>query len=248
MNRAARLAWDGDAIPFFGMDVENWKPGQRMAFDAEVDGFPTRSLDDLPAGEYTVQAVLNRYEKFTRSDGRTLWLPPDQGEGQVWHRKPGNLHSKPVTVRIDGKRSARASSSCSTRRSRRSAPFEDKQTEYVRYFRMRSERLSKFWGRDVYLAAWVRLPWGYHEHPDARYPLVIAHGHFPAEPWRIPRDAAGSGSEAGLQQAVPARGLQPHPAGVRMAGASRLDHAGFPARAAGRDPASRRLSTMTPTP
>ena len=33
-----------------------------------------RSLDDLPAGEYTIQAVLNRYEEFTRSDGRTLWL------------------------------------------------------------------------------------------------------------------------------------------------------------------------------
>ena len=60
--------------------------------------------------------------------------------------------------------------------------FEKKQTDYVRYLRIRSERLSKFWGRDIFLAAWVRLPWGFEEHPDARYPLVIAHGHFPAEP------------------------------------------------------------------
>ena len=28
----------------------------------------------------------------------------------------------------------------------------------------------------------MRLPWGFDEHPEARYPLVIAHGHFPAEP------------------------------------------------------------------
>jgi len=176
-----RLAWDGDAIPFFGMDVEDWKPGRRMAFDAGADGFPLRSLDELPAGEYTVQAVLNRYEKFTRGDGRTLWLPPDQGEGQVWHRKPGNLHSTPMTVRIDGKRRARIQLLLDQQIPPVDA-FESRQSEYVRYLRLRSERLSKFWGRDTYLAAWVRLPWGYHDHPGARYPLVIAHGHFPAEP------------------------------------------------------------------
>ena len=32
--------------------------------------------------------------------------------------------------------------------------------------------------RRTSLAAWVRLPWGFDEHPEARYPLVIAHGHF----------------------------------------------------------------------
>ena len=44
---------------------------------------------------------------------------------------------------------------------------------------MRSERLSKFWGRDVYLGAHILLPEGYDAHPNARYPLVINHGHFP---------------------------------------------------------------------
>ena len=76
---------------------------------------------------------------------------------------------------------AAASTSCSTRRFPRSRPFESKQSKYTRYLRIRSERLSRFWGRDVFLAAWVRLPWGFDEHPAARYPLVIAHGHFPAE-------------------------------------------------------------------
>jgi hypothetical protein len=177
----SQLAWDGDAIPFFGMDVEGWKAGQRRKFDAGVTGFPLRSLDDLPAGEYTVQAVLNRYEQFTRGDGRRLWLPPDQGEGQVWLRKPGNLYSRPVPFRVGGKGSRRLHLDLD----QKIPPvdeFASKQTDYVRHFRLRSERLSKFWGRDVYLAAWVRLPWGYDDHPTARYPLVIAHGHFPAEP------------------------------------------------------------------
>ncbi|HKY00796.1 MAG TPA: hypothetical protein VJL86_13880 [Steroidobacteraceae bacterium] len=175
------VSWDGDAIPFFGMDVENWQPGQNKVFDSKVDGFPVRSLADLPPGEYRVQAVLNRYEKFTRSDGRTLLLPPDRGEGQVWRSKPGNLYSKPLTLRFDGERGGRAEVVLD----QVIPPVEEfaaKQTNYVRHFSLRSERLSKFWGRDITLAAWVRLPWGYDEHPEARYPLVIAHGHFPAGP------------------------------------------------------------------
>jgi hypothetical protein len=176
-----QLAWDGDAIPFFGMDVEGWKPGRKMVFDAKTDGFPLRSLDDLPPGEYRVLAVLNRYEPHVRADGRTLWLAPDRGEGQVWHRKPGNLHSKPVTVRVEARRRGRVAIVLD-QVIPAVEPFEKMQTKFVRYFRIRSERLSKFWGRDFHLAAWVRLPWGYDEHPEARYPLVIAHGHFPADP------------------------------------------------------------------
>jgi hypothetical protein len=32
----------------------------------------------------------------------------------------------------------------------------------------------------MYLGAHVLVPWGFDEHPDARYPLAIYHGHFPA--------------------------------------------------------------------
>jgi hypothetical protein len=149
--------------------------------DGDADGFPVRSLEDLPPGEYFVQAVLNRYEWFTLGDGRRLLLPPDQGEGQVWSRKPGNLYSKPVAVQVRQGRRGRVDLVLDQVIAA-VEPFESKQTEYVRYLRIRSERLSKFWGRDMFLAAWVRLPWGYDAHPEARYPLVIAHGHFPAGP------------------------------------------------------------------
>ena len=55
----------------------------------------------VPAGDYYVQAVLNIYETFHRADGRTLKLPMDQGEGQHWNRKPGNLYSEPAKVHFD---------------------------------------------------------------------------------------------------------------------------------------------------
>ena len=63
-------------------------------------------LDQMPAGEYYVQAVLNVYETFHRSDGHMVKLPMDQGEGQHWNRKPGNLYSEPLKMKIDPASSA----------------------------------------------------------------------------------------------------------------------------------------------
>jgi hypothetical protein len=56
-----------------------------------------------------------------------------------------------------------------------------KDTKYVKHIRIQSERLTKFWGRPMYLGAHVLLPEGFDTHPEARYPLVIFHGHFPAD-------------------------------------------------------------------
>jgi hypothetical protein len=176
-----QVSWNADAVPIFGMDVQEWKAGQRRVVDRRTFGFPLRSLDDLPPGDYRVQAVLNRYEHFVLGDGRRLELAPDQGEGQLWNRKPGNLYSKPMQLSVSRRGAGRVAIVLDQKIPPVEA-FEKKQTPYVRYLRIRSERLSKFWGRDIFLAAWVRLPWGFHEHPEARYPLVIAHGHFPGEP------------------------------------------------------------------
>ena len=76
-----QVIWDQDAVPFFGIDVHDWKAGERRVIDRKSFGFPLRSIDDLQPGDYRVQAVLNRYEKFTLGDGRQLELAPDQGEG-----------------------------------------------------------------------------------------------------------------------------------------------------------------------
>jgi len=85
----------------FGVDVDGLKPGAAAVIDGSVLGYPVRSLDQLPAGDYYVQAVLNVYSTFARADGHAVKLPPDQGEGQQWNRKPGNLYSKPVKMRVD---------------------------------------------------------------------------------------------------------------------------------------------------
>ncbi len=168
----------------FGVDVEGWRPGETRVVDARAFGYPIASLGDLRPGRYRVQAFLNRYETFRRSDGHVVKLPPDRGEGQQWNSKPGNRYSHPAPFTHDGRtRDLRLTLD-------QTIPpvedFEKQQTKYVKYVRIRSEKLSHFWGRDMYLAAWVLLPEGFDAHPDARYPLVVNHGHFPSsvDSWR----------------------------------------------------------------
>ena len=167
------------AQPVFGIDVEGWVPGSPATFTDSVFGYPVRRLGDLPPGTYRAQAILNRYQTFTRSDGHMVKLPPDRGEGQQWARKPGNLYSQvaDVTVAADGKVSL---SLALTEEIPPIPDFAEQETEWIKYVRIRSDLLSDFWGTDMYLAAWVLLPMGFDDHPDARYPLAIYHGHFPA--------------------------------------------------------------------
>jgi hypothetical protein len=122
--------------------------------------------------------VLNRYETFHLADGRVLELAPDRGEGQQWASKPGNLYSTPIRVHIDPAGAAHVAVTLDQVIGPLSEPRD---SLYVRHVRIRSERLSKFWGRDVYIGAHVLVPWGFEDHPGAHYPLMVFHGHFPAD-------------------------------------------------------------------
>lgn len=163
--------------PGFGMDVENWAPGKPAVVDDHAFGFPVRSLSQLPAGEYWVQGLLNRYETFHLKDGRVLKLPPDKGEGQQWNRKPGNLYSTPRKVRIDPGNSEPIRIALD----QEIPPIpEPKDTKYVKHIKIQSKLLSEYWGRPMYLGAHVLLPEGFDEQRNARYPIAIMHGHFPS--------------------------------------------------------------------
>jgi hypothetical protein len=169
--------FDDPATPYpaiFGVDVEQWRGDKPLVVGATVEGYPVVNLGALPAGDYSVQAVLNVYTKFTRSDGRVIWGHEDRGEGQQFHLAPGNPVSNPVRVHFDPKRGL----SLALTLARTIPPIDPPaDSPLVRHLRARSVRLSKFWGRDVWFGATVVLPKGYDQHPDLRYPLVIHQGH-----------------------------------------------------------------------
>jgi len=160
----------------FGRDVEGLKPGQAAAIGADDLGYPLISLKDVRPGTYTVQALLHRYDTFRRADGHVVKLPMDRGEGQVWNKAPGNLYSTPRKVTFDPVNAAAIELTLDNV----VPPIPDPpETKYIKHERIQSERLTKFWGRPMHLGAHVLLPEGYETHPQARYPLVIFHGHFP---------------------------------------------------------------------
>lgn len=159
----------------FGLDVESWEPGEKAVIDETCFGYPIQSLKEIPEGEYYVQALLNRYETFTLHDGRVLKLPPDKGEGQQWNRKPGNFYNLPLKIKFDPR-----GGTYNVNLDQEIPPIEPPEdTEYIKHVKLKSKLLSEFWGRDVYLGAHVLLPHGFDEHPEARYPLMVFHGHFP---------------------------------------------------------------------
>ncbi len=159
----------------FGIDVDALKPGQPAVVDDRASGYPIHSLADLKPGEYSVQAVLNIYETFHRSDGHTVKLPMDRGEGQHWNLAPGNLYSKPQKITLGS-----ATEPIAIVLDQKIPPIpEPKDTKYVRHIKIQSELLTKFWGRPMFLGAHVLLPEGFDTHPDVHYPLAVFHGHFP---------------------------------------------------------------------
>ncbi len=163
----------------FGMDVEDMKPGEAVVFkEAEAYGYPIKKLSEIPPGVYYAQALLHRYETFTRADGHTVKLPMDRGEGQQWQTAPGNLFSDMVRVEVKANGTSSLSLALSKENPALAPPIE---SDYIKYVKIKSELLSKFWGRDMYLGAFVLLPEGFEEHPEAKYPLCVFHGHFPSQ-------------------------------------------------------------------
>ncbi len=174
----------------FGVDtgLDSAKSDSRLVVDARTAGYPRHSLADLDAGDYYVQGVFNVYEQFHLESGKTVWLPPDKGEGQKWNRKPGNPYNAPVKVHFDPKSSAPLTLTLDkvlpeitgTPADPAVIAAHQPEAKWLKYMRFRSEKLSKFWGRDTYLGAWVLLPDGFDEHPDAHYPLVVWQDHYAA--------------------------------------------------------------------
>jgi len=160
----------------FGIDVDGLKPGEIAEVDRSVFGYPLKSISDIPVGEYWVQALFHLYETFHRADGHTVKLPMDRGEGQRWNRAPDNLYSVPQKVRIDPEKDEMIKIALD----KKIPPIpEPKDTKYIKHVKIQSKLLTEFWGHPMHLGACVLLPEGFDEHPEAHYPLVINHGHFP---------------------------------------------------------------------
>ncbi len=162
----------------FGTDIEAWQPNTTKMISLNAFGYPIEKISDIPAGEYSVQAVFHIYETFHRKDGHIVKLPMDRGEGQHWNQAPGNFYSVPVKIKFNPK----AKILHNIVLTKIIPPIkEPEDTKYIRHIKIQSKRLTEFWGRPMFLGAHILLPEGWDTHPNVKYPLAIFHGHFPSD-------------------------------------------------------------------
>jgi len=179
--------------PFFGADVSALSPGSAAIIDAGTLGYPLKSLREIPAGNYYVQALVNIYTEFHRSDGHTIWAHMDQWEGQQFNQSPGNLYSEVKKVHLDPAAGYTVHLQAEHVIPAVKMPAD---TQWVKHIKLQSKLLSAFWGQPTFLGATVLLPKDYDKHPDARYPVIYEQDHFKlGPPLFIQPDASDGGSK-----------------------------------------------------
>ena len=159
-----------------GKNVQQWKPNQKESFNSSLKAYPIEELDQLKSGTYFVQALFHKYDTFNLSNGHTVQLPMDQGEGQHWNTSPKNIYSKPIKIEYN-KHGKSPIEILITEEIPPIQPIKD--SKYIKHVKIKSELLSEFWGRPMYLQANVLVPHGFNKESKTQYPLMVFHGHFP---------------------------------------------------------------------
>ncbi len=156
IGRVGRLATPIAAVD---IDADQIVAGQALVVDEASLAFPESGLADLAAGRYSVQAVL------------------DLSRDVQLMTAPGNLYSHPVVATLDPGRDVKVNLTLSERVPLDALPLD---SEYVRYVQRRSELLSNFHGRPIFLRAAVIVPLGFEDpdEADRRYPLRVTVGGF----------------------------------------------------------------------
>ncbi|HEY7309072.1 MAG TPA: alpha/beta hydrolase-fold protein [Gemmataceae bacterium] len=143
--------------PLLGRDVRDFAAGVTVAVDQTAMLAPLKHLADLPKSEYFVQAVFAVNRDLNRTDAS------------------GNLYSEPLAVKLDPERGGTVKIQLNRKIPAEKLPAED---EHVKFVKIRSELLSKFHGRPMYLRAGVILPRDFERERERRYPLRVHIGGY----------------------------------------------------------------------
>jgi hypothetical protein len=183
--------------------------GTNSSTETDVYGWPSVSLEDVPAGTYSVQAFLNKYETVTRSDGSQVSVHFPCGDGSPNVNTFGSLVTTTMDLVVSGSAqtielkfdnvtaveafTGKEIGGCNQ------GNYED--TANLKYVKIRSKKLSEFWSRDMYVGANVLLPAGYNGNDTAtRYPVIYSQGHWPADQgaFRYPTASFSKAWDAGI--------------------------------------------------
>ncbi|KAI1146871.1 Alpha/Beta hydrolase protein [Nemania diffusa] len=176
-----------NVFSFGAKDTVTLSGGSPVGTATGVTGFPLVSMDDVPAGTYRIQAFLNPYDKAKRSDGSEVYLKFPCGDGAPNVDGVGSLktpaldlevHGGPQTIKLTFN-SVEAVEAFSGKEIGGCSQGNYVDTAQVKYVKIKSKKLSQFWGRDMYVGANILLPSGYDAtDKKTRYPVLYHQNHW----------------------------------------------------------------------
>ncbi|MBP5278889.1 MAG: hypothetical protein J6Z03_00260, partial [Erysipelotrichaceae bacterium] len=179
-----RNGFGEERSPVFGVTFYGLKGGDEIDLDLVKDrifGSPIQ-FDEIPKERLQFQAFFMRWHKYVRKDGHEIWGMADYGGGGNYALNPFNLYSDVKTVDY-GKKDVNLLidheilPEYELKKGQVYQQGNYRNHGKVRYFKMRSELLSDFWGEDIYMGANILLPANYDK--NKKYPVILCMGHFP---------------------------------------------------------------------
>ena len=147
-NREPRMnTWPGKSNMIFATNIENWDAGKSFTFDGSVPFVKSVdvSLNNIPNGKYKIQVLWDQDTKESRINA------------------PGNLYSEAITVDITGNKPIELSLTKIIQSTKLA------EHQLLKEIDIKSEVLSKWWGKEMRLKAAVVLPRNYFEQPEKKY-------------------------------------------------------------------------------
>ena len=149
-NREPRMnTWPNKNNLIFATNLENWESGKSFTFDgsAQLIKSVDVSLNNIPNGKYSIQI---------------LW---DQDTNESRINAPGNLHSESLTVDLTENKVIELPLTKIIQ------PTKLDEHKLLKEVDIKSEILSKWWGKEMRLKAAVILPRNFFEQPDQKYAI-----------------------------------------------------------------------------
>ncbi len=141
-----------EVSPVYRLVVSNLKARESAIFNDDAVAFPVE-LSNIERGEYYVQAVFDL----------------NLGDYNIGE-SAGNIYSEPVKVKL----TKNFDEVFKIEANKVIQSIEFVETEYIKELRVKSELLSEFHNKDIYLNAAVNLPKEYYKQPDKKYPVVFS--------------------------------------------------------------------------
>ena len=141
-----------ELTPVYRVVVKDLKAGESVIFNDNAVSYPVE-LSNIERGAYYVQAVFDL----------------NLGDANIG-TSSGNLYSEPIKIDL----TKDFDKVFKLKANKLIQPIKFNETEFLKELNVKSNLLSQFHKKDIFVNAAVSLPEVYHKEPDKEYPIIFS--------------------------------------------------------------------------